>query len=45
LLLVTGLACLILFFWIVFEAHYFQASLSDAFDEQRQRLASCGENV
>jgi sortase A len=40
LLLVTGLACLILFFWIAFDAHYFQASLSDAFDAQRQRLAS-----
>jgi sortase A len=39
-LLVTGAAFLTLFFWIAFEAHSFQASLSDTFDQQRQQLAS-----
>jgi sortase A len=40
LLLVTGLACLALFVWFEFEARYFQASLHDTFDEQRQQGAS-----
>jgi sortase A len=40
LLLVTGVACLALFVWFEFEARYFQASLHDTFDQQRQQLAS-----
>jgi sortase A len=39
LLLAIGLVCLALFLWHEFEARYFQASLSQAFDEQRQRPA------
>jgi sortase A len=35
LLVVTGVVCLVLFFWYEFEARYFQASLSHSFDEQR----------
>jgi sortase A len=39
LLLVIGVACLALFLWCEFEARYFQASLSQDFDEQLQRPA------
>lgn len=40
LLLATGLVCLALFVWYVFEASYFQRELSHAFDEQRRALPS-----
>ena len=39
LLMVLGFVCLSLFAWFQFEATYFQASLSQAFDHQRERRA------
>jgi sortase A len=40
LLLATGVVCLALFLWYEFEARYFQASLSQTFDEERQRVTA-----
>lgn len=45
LLQAAGLVCLALFFWYVFEASYFEAELSDTFDEQRQRSAGRPEGA
>ena len=45
LLFATGLACLALFVWYIFEASYFQWELSHKFDEQRKASSSQDEDL
>jgi sortase A len=40
LLLFTGVVSLSLYFWSIFEANYFQASIAREFEEQREQLAA-----